>query len=120
MQLPRQMLSWLYLLLAIAGLILPTMANISFAREYGPGFDVIQFIRLANVNSAAQSLSRDLFVGATAVFIWIITEAKRLGMKNILVVIISNFLIAFAFAAPLFLYLRERRLIEMENENEID
>ena len=112
----RSFLRWLYLALAIAGAILPTLSNIDFAISYGPGFDIAKFISMANINPAAQSLSRDLFISASAVTIWIVSESKRLKMRNLWLVIISTFTIAFAFAAPLFLYLRELRLLEMERE----
>ena len=106
-------LKWVYLLLAILGAVLPTLANIEFAKSYGPSFDIQLFIELANNNPASQSLSRDLLIGSTAVFIWIISESKRLKMKNLWIVILTTFTIAFAFSAPLFLYLRELRIEEM-------
>ena len=110
-------LKWIYLLLAVLGAVLPTLSNIEFAKTYGPSFDIQLFINLANINPAAQSLSRDLLVGSTAVFIWIISEWKRLEMKNLWIVVLTTFTIAFAFSAPLFLYLRELRIEEM---NRID
>ena len=110
----RQKLSYLYLFLSILGAILPMMANFDFAIEYGNSFDIKNFISLANANPAAQSISRDLLVGATAVFIWIVNESKKLNIKNMWVVYIGTFLIAFAFSAPFFLFLRERRIIEIE------
>ena len=94
---------------------MPTLSNIEFIKLYGQSFDILKFVELANINPASQSLSRDLFISASAVFIWIISESKRLKMKNLWIVILSTFLIAFAFAAPLFLFLRERRLIEIQN-----
>ncbi len=111
----KYFLSWIYFSLAILGAVLPTLSNIQFVHDYGPGFDIELFVQLANNNPAAQSLSRDLFIGASAIFIWIITEARRLSIKNLWVVVLGTFLIAFAFSAPLFLFLRERRLIEIEN-----
>ena len=109
-------LKWTYLLLALLGAVFPTLANIEFAKIYGPSFDIQLFIDLANNNPASQSLSRDLFIGSTAVFIWIISEAKRLQMRNLWVVILTTFTIAFAFSAPLFLYLRELRIEEMNRD----
>ena len=109
-------LKWVYLLIAILGAIFPTLANIEFARMYGPSFDIQLFIDLANNNPASQSLSRDLFFGSSAVFIWIISESKRLDMKNLWVVILTTFIIAFAFSAPLFLYLRELRIEELNRD----
>ncbi len=110
----KQIISYLYLFLSILGAILPMLANFDFAMEYGNSFDINNFIELANANPAAQSISRDLLIGATAVFIWIVNESKKLNMKNMWIVYIGTFLIAFAFSAPFFLFLRERRINELE------
>ena len=112
----KQTLSYVYLFLSILGAILPMMANFDFAVKYGNSFDIKNFISLANANPAAQSISRDLLVGASAVFIWIVNESKKLNIKNMWVVYFGTFLIAFAFSAPFFLFLRERRIIEIENK----
>ena len=109
-------LAWIYLALAIAGGVLPWMANIAFMQEYGSAFDLKVFINLANANPAAQSLSRDLLVGASAITIWMVVESKRLQMKHLWIVLLSAVTIAFAFAAPFFLFLRERRLAELESQ----
>ena len=71
------------------------------------------FVRLANANPASSSLSRDLAIGATAVVIWIVQESKRLQMRGLPWVLLSCVTLAFACGAPLFLYLRERRLEEL-------
>jgi len=106
-------LSWVYLGLAIAGGVLPWLANLAFIRAYGQTFDIGLFVQLANANPAAQSLSRDLAIGATAVTIWMVSEARRLRLRGLGWVLLSCVTIAFAFGAPLFLYLRERRLAEL-------
>ncbi len=117
MTFPRQLLSYFYILMAFLGAILTISANIDFINNYGPGFDIRLFINLANINPAAKSLSRDLFISSSAIFVWIVSEAKRLQVKKLWLVVITTFTIAFAFSAPLFLFLRERRLIEIENSN---
>ena len=109
----KYFLSYLYLFLSILGAILPMISNFNFAMEYGSSFDINQFIQLANANPAAESISRDLLIGASAVFIWIVNESRKLNMKNMWIVYLGTFLIAFAFSAPFFLFLRERRIIEM-------
>jgi len=111
------LLSWLYLALAIAGAILPWLANWQFIQTYGAAFDLGLFVQLANANPPAQSLSRDLLIGASAVTIWMVSEARRLRMRGLSWVLLSCVTVAFAFGAPLFLYLRERRLREMAEEN---
>ena len=112
----KQTLSFIYLFLSIIGAILTMMANFNFAVEYGNSFDIKNFISLANANPAAQSISRDLLVSASAIFIWIVNESQKLNIKNMWIVYIGTFLIAFAFSAPFFLFLRERRFIEIENK----
>ena len=109
----KYILSYLYLFLSILGAILPWISNFNFLMEYGSTFDINQFIQLANANPAAESISRDLLIGASAVFIWIVNESRKLNMKNMWIVYVGTFLIAFAFSAPFFLFLRERRIIEM-------
>ena len=104
---------WLYLALAVAGAVLPWLANVAFIREYGASFDLGLFIQLANANPAASSLSRDLAIGATAVVIWMVHESRRLQMRGLPWVLLSCVTLAFACGAPLFLYLRERRLEEL-------
>jgi hypothetical protein len=106
-------LKWLYLALAITGAILPWLANLEFVHEHGASFDLGLFVQLANANPAARSLSRDLAIGATAVVIWIVQESRRLRMRGLPWVLLSCVTLAFACGAPLFLYLRERRMEEL-------
>jgi hypothetical protein len=109
-------LELLYLALALAGAVLPWLANLDYMRAYPGGFDIGQFIALANSNPAAQSLSRDLAIGSSAVLIWIVVESRRLRLKGLWLVLLCCFTLAFACGAPLFLYLRERRLRELARE----
>lgn len=109
----QPLIQWLYLALAIAGAVLPWLANLEFIRDYGSSFDLGQFVQLANANPAASSLSRDLAIAATAVVIWMVRESRRLQMRGLPWVLLSCITIAFACGAPLFLYLRERRLAEL-------
>jgi uncharacterized membrane protein YbaN (DUF454 family) len=113
---PGPWLAWLYLALAIAGAVLPWLANLEFMQIYGASFDLAEFVHLANANPAAQSLSRDLLVGASTITIWMVVESRRLQMRHLWLVLLSSVTIAFAFAAPFFLFLRERRLAELARE----
>jgi hypothetical protein len=66
------------------------------------------------------TLSLDLAIGATSILIWMIVESKRLQMRGLGWVLLSCATIAFAFGAPLFLYLRERRLSELSRQTPAD
>ena len=100
-------------MIGIAGAAFTTISNIEFVKAYGPGFDVIKFFELANNNPASQSLSFDLLFVASAIFIWMFIESRRLCMRHFWIIILATFSIAIAFSAPLFLFLRERRLLEI-------
>jgi len=106
-------IAWIYLTLAIVGAVLTWQANLAFMQAHGKAFDLGLFVRLANANPAAQSLSRDLAVAATAFTVWMVAESRRLAMKGLPWVLLICVTIAFACGGPLFLYLRERRLMEM-------
>ena len=111
---PLPWLKWVYLGLAIAGAIFPWLAHLDFIHATGgASFNLAQFVSQANANPAAQSLSRDLAIGATAVVIWMVQESRRINMRGLAWVLLSCITVAFAFGAPLFLYLRERRLEEL-------
>ncbi|KEF42086.1 MAG: hypothetical protein ER33_07600 [Cyanobium sp. CACIAM 14] len=110
-------IAWLYLVLALCGAVLPWLANLDFIQASGSAFDLGLFFQMANANPAARSLSSDLAVGATAVTIWMVRESRRLRMRGLPWVLLSCVTIAFAFGAPLFLHLRERRLQELARAN---
>lgn len=114
---PGSSIRWLYLALAICGAILPWMSNLAFIQTYGSAFDLGLFLRLASANPAAQSLSRDLAVASTAMIVWMVIESRRLGIRGLPWVLLSCVTIAFACGAPLFLYLRERRLDELASQD---
>ncbi|MGB1775986.1 MAG: DUF2834 domain-containing protein [Synechococcus sp.] len=117
----RKALPWIYLLLAVVGAVLTWQANLAFiAESSGAGFELQRFISDSSSNPASQSLSRDLLVGATAVSLWISVEGPRLKIRFWWLGIVLSFSVAFACGAPFFLFLRERHLIALEEQNAQD
>jgi hypothetical protein len=106
---PRQ---FVYLVLAGVGLCATWFFNLRFMAESGGTLDLVAFVRAGYANSASTSLSNDLLVGCTAFMVWSFAEVRRLGMRRWWVYPVLTFGIAFAFAYPLFLFLRDRRLQE--------
>jgi hypothetical protein len=99
-----------YLVLGLVGLGATWYFNLRFMAEAGGVFDVVAFVRAGYANSASTSLSNDLLVACTAFLVWSYAEVRRLGMRRWWVYPVLTFGIAFAFAFPLFLFLRDRRL----------
>ncbi len=110
MSIPRT----LYLLLAVAGIVLTWYYNLQFISESGGSFDVASFIAHGANNAASKSLSWDLAIACIAGLCWIYYESKRLEMGYFWVYIILAFGIAYAFAFPLFLFIRQGKLEAME------
>ena len=117
----RNVLIWGYLVLALLGAILPWQANLEFMQASSDaGFDLSGFIRDANLTAASRSLSRDLIIGASAFTIWIATEGRRLQVKGWWVTLVLCITVSFACGGPVFLHLRERRLLQLEKENALN
>ena len=75
----------------------------------------ISYIQGLYANPAASSFTNDLIVVVTAFLIWSFVETRRLKMSYVLwaVGFVLTFVIAAAMTVPLFMLLRERRLIAM-------
>lgn len=100
----------IYLTLAIFGLVMTWYYNLQFMADSGGSFDIAAFVAAGATNAAAKSLSWDLFIACIAGLTWIYFESKRMGLKFFWVYIILSFGVAFAFAFPLFLFVRQGRL----------
>lgn len=105
---PRQIV---YLVLAGLGLLLTWTFNLRFMQESGGAFDAVAFVKAGYANPAAASLSNDLLVALATFLVWSFAEARRLRMRHWWVFPVLCFGVAFAFAFPLFLFFRERRLV---------
>lgn len=99
-----------YAALAAIGGVATWTFNLRFMAESGGTFSAVEFVRAGYANSAAGSLANDLLVGTAAFTLWSFFEARRLGMRRWWIYPVLTFGVAFAFAFPLFLFARERRL----------
>jgi hypothetical protein len=106
----------LYLLLALAGVVMTWYYNLQFMEESGGSFDIAEFMAAGASNAASQSLSWDLAIACLAGLLWIFFESKRLGMRFFWVYIILAFSVAYAFAFPLFLFVRQGKLEAMQKQ----
>lgn len=98
-------LAIVYLVLAVVGLIATWALNI-LAIASGADF-VGEW--LTN-GFATQSLQVDLLVVAIAVGVFLVVEGRRIGMRHAWLFLPLAAVTAAAFAIPLFLALRERKL----------
>ena len=98
-----------YAMLAAAGVVVPWFYNLEFTRHHG-GFSLGTYLAEIYANFASTSIAYDILIALLAFLVWSFFEARRLGMKHWWLLPILSIFISFAFAFPLFLFLRERRL----------
>jgi len=105
-----------YLALALAGLVMTWYYNLQFIAESGGSFDIGAFMAAGATNAAAKSLSWDLAISCLAGLLWIYYESRRIGLRHFWIFIVLAFGIAFAFAFPLYLFIREGKLESLKNQ----
>ena len=98
-----------YVLIGVGGGILTYRFNAQWSDGQG-GFDLADYVRAGFANSASTSFGIDLIVAAVAGVLFMAVEGARLRMRSTVPLIVSTFLVAFAFAFPVFLAFRELRL----------
>jgi hypothetical protein len=72
------------------------------------------FWRETLVNSASRSITVDLFFLGIATFVWMVLEARRLGMRGVWLYLLFGMLVAISVTVPIFLINRERALAARE------
>ena len=70
------------------------------------------FVADTKVNAASRSITVDILFFLLAAVIWMIAEARRIGMRFVWVYIALAFCIAISVTFPLFLFARELKLAE--------
>lgn len=101
-------LALFYLALAVAGLIATWTFNVLAITQ------MVDFLGdLVNSGPAVSSITVDLLVVAIAGSVFIIVEARRVGMRRGWLYVALSGLTAFAFTFPLFLAMRQRHLTRL-------
>jgi hypothetical protein len=102
------MMKRLYLILAIAGFILPYYFFISFLTANGLNLSLL--IGQLFATPISTFFVVDLLITALVFWVFLYQEARRRQMKRWWVYLVATLLVGPSFALPLFLYFRETRL----------
>ena len=113
MPISRKALCVAYGLIALLALV-GTWGN--NAAYMGLGFveTNMTFWRDTLVNPASRSITVDLFFLGLAMFVWMVLEARRLGMRGVWLYLLFGMLVAISVTVPIFLINRERALAARE------
>ena len=117
MTVSRRNLSMLYFLVAIAALIGTWGNNLGYLSLGLNPLDVnILFWKETLANPASRSITVDILFLGLPVTVWMIMEARRLQMRGIWWYLAGSLLVAIGSAVPLFMALRERKLMVTQPE----
>jgi hypothetical protein len=101
-----------YLVLCIAGLVLPYSQFIPFLWEHG--LNARLFFEQLFANRISGFFAMDVIVSAVVLWSFVLIEGKRTHVRHLWAPIAATLAVGVSLGLPLFLYLRENRLDEMQ------
>jgi hypothetical protein len=104
-------MQWLYLICAILGTVLPLSQCLPFFAQHG--FDLPLFFKQLFANQVSAFFGLDVIVSSIVVWLFVFSEGRRRGMKNLWLYVVCNLAVGVSLALPLFLFARERKLTAM-------
>jgi hypothetical protein len=102
------LMQWLYLICAILGTVLPLSQCLPFFAQHG--FDLPLFFKQLFENHVSAFFGLDVIVSSIVVWLFVFSEGRRRGMKNLWLYVVCNLAVGVSLALPLFLFVRERKL----------
>lgn len=101
-------MQWAYLIAAIVGTALPLSQLIPFVATFG--LDGPLFFRQLFQNNISAFFGLDVIVSSFVLLLFVFSEGRRRGMKNLWLYVICNLAVGVSLALPLFLFFRQRNL----------
>jgi hypothetical protein len=98
-----------YLLCAIAGAIIPYSQFVPWLAEHGP--DARGFVAELFSTRIGAFFGLDVIISAAALLAFILWEGRRQNMPMLWAPVAATCLVGVSCGLPLFLYMRERRVI---------
>jgi hypothetical protein len=98
----------LYLILCVAGTVLPYSQFIPFLREHG--LDISMFVQQLFANEISGFFGLDVIVSSLALWVFVYSEGKRLRMRHLWLYVVANLLVGVSLGLPLFLLARQSKL----------
>jgi predicted membrane protein len=97
----------LYLLLCVAGTILPYSFFVQFLREHGLNLRLV--VEQLFANSISSFFGTDVIVATVCLWVFVYFEGRRARVKNLWAPVVASLVVGVSLGLPLFLYLRESR-----------
>ena len=111
------MIQYLYLVLCILGAVLPCSQLLPFLREHGANVSLI--IEQLFANRISSFFGLDVIISSVVLWVLVLTEGRRHQMRNLWVYVVCNLLAGVSLGLPLFLYMRERKIVHSQATGQI-
>src|SRR5881394_2381574 len=95
----------IYLVLSVAGTILPYSQFVLFLREHG--FDSAAFVQQLFATPISRCFGLDVLLSAVVLATFVRIESRRYAARHQWVVVAALLTVGVSLALPLFLYMRE-------------
>jgi hypothetical protein len=99
----------LYAAISVGALVATWWHNVAFIRAGGTAYG---FLTEGYANHVAASLINDLWFLLVAVFVFMLVDARRTGIRYVWLYIVLSFATAISVMFPLYLIARERKLAQ--------
>ena len=107
-------MKWLYLIAAFLGAALPLSFLFPFLQQNG--LDLPLLVRQLFQNNVSAFFGVDVIVTSVVLWLFVFSEGRRRGMKRLWVYVVCNLAVGVSLALPLFLFFRERTLLEAKRD----
>lgn len=105
----RKLLCAVYAVIALAAFVATWSQNVAYLDSGTTGF-LTGFIDGTRVTPASRSITVDILLFFLAAAVFMVIEARKLGVRYVWAYIVGGALIAISVTFPLFLIAREREL----------
>jgi hypothetical protein len=110
MSMQQRWLVGFYALVAVIALVATWWQNLTYVWQSGEMSALNQFLPDLSANPAARSIAVDIGLFLLAASVFMVIEARRLGVRFVWLYILFGFVIAISVTFPLFMIARELRL----------
>jgi len=107
----------LYLIAAILGTVLPLCFFVPFLMTHR--FDMPLFFRQLFQSQVSSAFGIDVFVSSFVLWLFVFSEGRRHGMKNLWCYVLCNLLFGVSSGLPLFLYFREQTIKHLRDTSAV-
>jgi hypothetical protein len=104
----------LYLALCVAGTVIPYQQFLTFLRDHG--LDVRVFVEQLFSTPISGFFALDVIVSSLVLWAFVLVDGRRAGVKHLWAPFVASLTVGVSLGLPLFLYMRERRLLAPKPE----